>query len=832
MNDGVINRKCKHCSNSFEVKGTLEHFCCSGCRAAHSMITGLELDDFYNLSEKSVLSKGATFDDSLVEVFDEQVFNNKFCEVNGKNTEAKLHIDGLTCYACVWLIKKALEKKVPEAQIDISLSSGESRLNFSAEHTSLSSLVRLISSLGYSVRPSVGGVEQGAAKDLVRIGVSTFCFLNIMMFALPDYVDSRFVTERGFWQLFRWISFFLATIVIFYGAYPLLKTSWIYLRRFKITVDQPIMLALLIAYLYSGMNTFVGSGEIYFDSIAIVVTLLLTGRFFQKKIVQSAEAQVRGRFDLSMHYVKQQVGDKKKILPVNKLESGDGYYILPGDPVPVDSKVIKGQGEITYEQITGEAKPEMLLEGQIVRAGAVASANRFDLIAIESGGAGLFARMDTLLQQMLLEQGIYTKFSDKLGGIFFAFIILFSSSLLLILWSSSPEEAIRRTVAALLVACPCAFAIAVPLTMTKATALGLKNGIIFKTQKAIENLGRAKKVFFDKTGTLTYGRPEVIKVIWDIQALNTLSLSKEMIIDILKVLEDYSSHHVARAIGLWAQAQPLGLRGVKASKQDEHDLISDHGVDEFMEATPPKIKEQLGQGLIIMLDHNEIRLGRKKFVSTQDKEFAPVGDEGSTVFLGIDNKSIAQIVLSDTILPEAQPIIQQIKKLGMIPGIISGDGATISLSVAHSLGIDKNYVFSDATPFEKIKNMNQAVQKRDKTVMVGNGINDMLALAYADVGIAVGDASQKAKDSASICLLGEGLHNFLPAITLSQTALKKIKICFIFASSYNLIGLTLAAFGKINPAVAAVLMPISSVSVVIIASRWRLQKKGNAEWRA
>jgi Cu2+-exporting ATPase len=801
---------CQHCKSELTKSQRQSGFCCHGCKIAFQFIHSSHLEAFYSLIKKNEIGRAQSDrEDSFIELYDDEQFCRNFVTIGEENQRsAKLFIDGLSCYACSWLIRNAVEKHFPNVKVDLSLSSGQAEILLPLG-TKLSSLVQLIQKLGYGVKPAHDRQELRFSQDLVRIGVNAFCFLNIMMLALPDYVDANLIKEWHFWQLFRWLSLALTSVVITYGAMPFYRTSWIYAKNRRLSVDQPIVFALLLTYVYSTVNTILANGDVYFDSIAIVVTLLLSGRYLQMRMQQKAERLIRGKYDHSIQYVKRLVSGTKVIVPIAKLKEGQDFYLLPGDPLPVDAKIIQGHSEIHYEQITGESEPLEVRQGQILRAGAVNLGGRLDLIALQDGVSSFLAKINSLLGRMLLERGSYTKISDRLGSFFFVFIMLLASIILWTQWAHSPAEAIRRTVAALLIACPCAFAIAVPLAMTMCTAVAMRNGVVIKTQRAIETLGRVKQIFFDKTGTLTQGLPSVTQVYVDQTQLSDLNLTRTHLTSVLAQLDSISSHHAALALSSWAELESKPSR---------------------LSVTLRDAKEEFGKGLafetpIEGLGSLPWRIGSYSFCFPLDPGAksitgtSPTPIPEATIYISIANHSIAAVTLEDQLLPDAASTIEQLRDFRIRLGILSGDHNQRTLELARKLNIPAIDVFAEQSPTDKAKMLSDPINNSILTAMVGNGFNDSLALAQAAVGIAVADASQQAKDSAEVCLMTPGLGKLLEAFLISRTALRKIRYSFIFASVYNIIGLSLAASGKINPAVAAALMPVSSLIVILIATR-------------
>jgi cation transport ATPase len=337
----------------------------------------------------------------------------------------------------------------------------------------------------------------------------------------------------------------------------------------------------------------------------------------------------------------------------------------------------------------------------------------------------------------------------------------------------------------------------------------MRNGVVIKTQRAIETLGRVKQIFFDKTGTLTQGLPSVTQVYVDQTQLSDLNLTRTHLTSVLAQLDSISSHHAALALSSWAELESKPSR---------------------LSVTLRDAKEEFGKGLafetpIEGLGSLPWRIGSYSFCFPLDPGAksitgtSPTPIPEATIYISIANHSIAAVTLEDQLLPDAASTIEQLRDFRIRLGILSGDHNQRTLELARKLNIPAIDVFAEQSPTDKAKMLSDPINNSILTAMVGNGFNDSLALAQAAVGIAVADASQQAKDSAEVCLMTPGLGKLLEAFLISRTALRKIRYSFIFASVYNIIGLSLAASGKINPAVAAALMPVSSLIVILIATR-------------
>ncbi len=787
--------QCLHCRLNLNASSIKGKFCCLGCQAAYRFIHEMDLQNFYSSLQSEKIAPASAQSDSFIALFDDAEFQKTFCETSDENhIKASLHIGGLSCYACVWLINEAARKSFPNASLKISLSSGTGEVLFDPKLTQLSRIVKMLRNLGFRVNPTNSQHAQGEMRDLVRLGVSTFCFMNIMLLAIPDYVDSKLVADVSFWHLFRILSLMLASVVMTVGAWPFYQAALRSMKFRKLHIDQSISFALIMTFGLSLWNVLRGAGPVYFDSVCAVVTLLGWGRYFQKRMTNVADRSVRGAYEYAMRYVKVVVESGEKIVPLAQVKIGDNLVLLPGDPIPLSVRVMSGDSSITYEQLTGEADAISIRAGQNIQAGALNLTSRLEVVAIQAGNESAIYKINSVISDILLQKGVFTTIADRLGSAFFLMVIVIACLIVATHWSVSPEEAMTRAIAALLIACPCAFAIAVPLTMASCAAQGIRAGIILKSQRAIEVLSKVTHVFFDKTGTLTDGLSRIFESQIYLDELDSAFISTDDIYSMAIQLPSHSYHHVIFALKEWAE-----------SKSPAH-----------VSVTYPisSVREHVGEGIEFIYKQQTYRLGRVDF-ALPDVKNVP----SDLLILAQGGNLVASFRLQDEILPDAAEVIEQLQSRNFIVSVLSGDSWKRNLIFAQSLKIPNDQIFAELSPTQKVEKL----AAEHTTLMVGNGFNDSLALASATVSMAVVDANQSAKDAADIYLTKRQTSLVPKAITLAQTAALKIKVTFLFGLIFNLAGLTAAALGYMHPVVAAILMPASSAIVICIGVIWPKQ---------
>lgn len=821
----TFHHHCRHCRQALPQQqprhGASSGFCCPGCQTAHQLITELGLAEFYQRSHAYDITTPAGNETKLtaMDLYDEPVFQESFChpipqpgtDPAGPGLAAHLQISGLSCYGCVWLLKEAVTKRLPGSSFDLSLSSGQGVLSLPPQ-TSLSSAVTLISNLGYEVAPQDPQQQQHPERrELIRLGINGFCALNVMTLALPDHLDPQMVADFSFWQYFRYLSLALTAIVATYGSYPFYAKSWQALKQRRVVIDQPLSMAIAATFMYSCANTISNQPAVYFDSVALLVLLLGISRYVQGLMIRKAESQLRGPRDHSLRFVRlcptASHPEQGGYIPLNRLQAQQAFRLLPGESSPVQAEVVTGSSHVHYAQITGEPEIVAVHPGDVINAGACNQSATLTLKACEAGSASVIAAAQAALQRILSSQGRLQKVSDRLAAWFFAAVLTVCSFILISVWRADPSEAIHRTIAALLVACPCAFATAVPLAMTLATIKAWRAGVVIKTQSVLESLAAVRTIYFDKTGTLTVGNLRVATSHWLAPAANRWSPA--IISKLLQTLAVHSQHHVPRTLGAWAASQipsPAPAAGAADSDTTSAPEIS-------------AITEALGQGMRFQINGYHGCLGPAAFCGLGQ----PPGSDQSGTFLVIDGQAVLQLELCDEIAPTTSQTIAALRATGHQLVILSGDQDARAQEVGRQLGFPRSAIYSQQSLAAKAEHLKSQANtpiltQKTTSAMVGDGFNDCLALAQSSVGIAVAGANQVAKDAADIYLLKPGIKGVHAAITIGRQTRRSILTAFAFALGFNTLGLSLAAGGAMSPTLAAILMPCGSFVVISIAS--------------
>lgn len=797
----TLRHTCSHCGSPVVqsqhelAQGESEKFCCRGCEKAWELIHELNLGQFYKQAQAVPLRQGEKSDFSI---FDAPEFQKSFVESTKSSKAAQILIEGVTCFACVWLIKEAIRRRIPTANISLNQATGVGVLTWDEKDTRLSEIVSLIEKIGYQVHPYHGQSLKEDYAHLVRVGVGLFLMVNVMSFALVEYLTGSDGLDPSLEQFFRSLSAGLTTIALAVPGREFFLNTFRSFKSRAPNIDAPILVALVAGYLYSLYNTFVMRGDVFFDTICAVIAFVTTGRYIQSLVLKRNQNKFAALLKPRDGFALVRRDHQFLNIPTHQIRAGDVLRILPGEIFPVLAKCYSGGcGEFSLGELKGEPEWQTIKPEGAIPSGAVNGGSAVDVYALEEGPVSYTAQIKNLIAEASEDKGVYQKWSDQAAWLLFMVVLSAAAVTFVTLAQSDLPEAVRRSVAVLLVACPCTFAIGVPLTFGTAMTQALSAGIMFRSQRVLEQLAMVRTFIFDKTGTLTLGQPIVRKVQWvkDLSQTDTTT-----ILNVLASLGRQSSHHVAQSISIWAR----GSGGISCG-----DIRSDETQGEGLKLTLSQIKGAHKHTLL---------LGRQSWLKSQGVEVSsPHGDYN--VFAAFDGGWVASFVLDDELRNDAKEVIDSLKIRGLTTKILSGDSESRTQSVGRSLGISSSQVMYEATPLSKSDVVREG-STLSVTAMVGNGLNDSVAMATSCVGIAVAGSSGPAHSSADICLMEDRLTDVVAAWDISRAAVLRMRIAFGFAAFYNVIGLTLAVAGQMTPMAAAILMPISSLTITAIATRW------------
>lgn len=814
-NSGPVT--CAHCSLPVP-KGRIDpdakdglQFCCGGCEAVYAVIHKLGLQSYYRVRQRQeVESQQAKTTGAGYQAFDHPEFVDRCCEdrADGLRTTS-FYLEGVHCAACLWLVEK-LPTIVPGVT-ESRLNMGKSlvRLTWNPSQAELSKIAAALDSLGYPPHPARdvqadAVVTRENRRELIRIGVAGAAVGNAMILAVCLYAGLFTGIEKQYETLFRWVGMGIALVALAWPGAVFFRGAWSAIRTRTAHMDLPIAMGLTAGGLAGVFNTITGRGEVYFDTLAVLVFLLLVGRAIQRRQQRRSADAVEQLFRLTPVSARRvdESGDLQEV-PIEALKADDTVELHAGESVPVDGEVIQGESEFDQSLLTGESRPVMVSSGGAVHAGSV---NLTSTVRIRVEATGERTRVGALIN--LIEQSAQSKApavqtADKLAGWFVTVVIVFAVLTFIFWLTYDPIHAADHAVALLIVACPCALGLATPLTLAVAIGRAAGRGVLIKGGAALERMAKPGTILLDKTGTVTLGNTTLIH--WH---------GDESIKPLVAAVEAHSSHRIAKALvqGLGESKNPLQAIDVSQS--------SDGGI------TGRVGSHTLAIGSHDFLCKHQNQLAMPDWMQGRITELTAASL--TPVLVAVDNKPLAVAGLGDAIRPDARQAIDALRNIGWRVGMVSGDHNEVVHHVGDTLGIPPDLIHGNTMPEQKVA-LVRHYNKQGPVVMVGDGVNDAAALASATVGIAVHGGAEASLAAADIYLAKPGLAQIISLTHASRRVIRGIHRGLAVSLAYNAIGVTLAATGVINPLIAAILMPLSSLSVLSMAVSTRAFAKPKAK---
>jgi Cu2+-exporting ATPase len=738
-------KPCLHCETLFSGPG---EFCCAGCEAASVLIAEAGLQSWYERREVA----GPRPESAPV-----LGLESIPCPPDAEGlAQATLRIEGLRCAACVWLVERILEDTDGVEEVQVSYASGHARLRFDPERLDLAQAMAPVQALGYRPRP-LSASPQADRGLLLRLGVAAFSATNVMLLSVSLYLGWIDTIEGSLAALFRWTSLVLAAPVAIWAAEPFHTSAWASLKQRVLHMDLPISLAVTVLFTHGLWATWTGQDS-YLDSLTMLVTLLLAGRLLEQRGRHQVAEAATALAAQTPSMVRRLVGAALETVPAQALAPGDVLELAAGEQVGADGRVVSGQGLVDSSLLTGESEPRPVGPGERLVAGSVLRDGAVQMEVTRVGGATLIGTMAAELRKAADKPARATA-ADRLAP-WFTLATLSAAGLTLAgwTWASGLDSALEPVVAVLVVACPCALALARPLSAAAGLGAAARRGLLVRSPDELEALASVDRVVLDKTGTLTLGEPTVVEA-----SDETLRLASG--------LERHSLHPIARAI-----VRETIARGIPLAASEQ-------------------VRELPGLGMRGSVEGRQLELRG--------------GGPGEVLL--VDGHSVERILLADRARPDTLQALRGLAHLGLPVTMLTGDREQVAERVASELGLQ--HVVAGASPLDKAT---QAA--RGRTLFVGDGLNDGPALAASHAGVAMGGGVASSVLAAGSVLAHDSLVPLTAGLLAAREASAASHTSLRRALLYNLVAVLAAALGWVNPLVAALLMPLSSALVIARAA--------------
>ncbi len=703
-----------------------------------------------------------------------------------------LEITGMHCASCSAVINKALSKAEGVKSANVNLTTNKATVEYDEAKTEIPLLIETIKKKGYGASEAKKNDADKESKAREKeINDYKRRFHISLIFTVPVFILGMFFMKNPI-PYQEIIMLLLATPVQFYIAWPMYKSAYNALKGFSANMDTLIIMGTTAAYIYSIYVVISGTGYTYFETSAVLITIVMLGRLLEAKAKGKTSDAIKALIGLKPKTAIVIREGQEFEINIDDVLEGDIVIVKPGGKIPVDGIIIQGHTSVDESMVTGESIPVEKNKGDTVIGGTINKHGSFQFKATKVGANTTLAQIIKLIEDAQGSKAPIQRFADTVAA-YFVPLVLVIATITFIAWKflilADIGTSLIASVAVLVIACPCALGLATPTAIMVGTGKGARGGILIKGGEALETAHKIRSVVLDKTGTITRGEPKVTDMI------AAEGAKEQELLDIAASLEKESEHPLAEAIVHYGKEKSASFRQTKNfSAIPGHGISARIGVHNYY------------------FGNSKLMADKKVPLDKHSKRIEALEEEGKTVMmLARENSLIGLVAVADTIKESSPQAISELKKMGLKVYMITGDNKRTAKAIAEKSGVDG--YFAEVLPQDKAKHV-KILQEKGAVAMVGDGINDAPALAQADIGIAMGSGTDVAMETGEIVLMKDDLRDVAKAIKLSRMTMRKIRQNMFWALIYNTVGIPLAAFGMLNPIIAGVAMALSSVSVV------------------
>jgi len=775
---------CYHCGELCEKDLILikeKAFCCIGCKTVYEIFTANGLDNYYKYQAaagKSPEEIAGKYDFLDTPDIVSQLLS--FDEVNIQVVE--LQIPHIHCSSCIWILENLNKLDAGITNTEVDFPQKKVRITYRTGNTSLKKVVQLLSKIGYAPYlqlESYNKKEPKVDRNLIyKIGVSGFAFGNIMFLSFPEYFELEEFWLEQYKIVFRWLMFAFSLPVVLYGAQDYFVSAFKGLRAKLINIDIPIALGILTLFIRSTIDISLGIGTGFFDSLSGLVFFLLLGRFFQQKTYNflSFERDYKSYFPIAV--TKLSPNGIEESIQVYRIKGGDRLWIRNQELIPVDGVLMRGSAQIDYSFVTGESRVVNKVVGDTLFAGGKQLGGAFEMQALKSIAQSYLTQLWSNAAFSKNKASDFQTLTDQIGKRFTWAVLSIAVAAALFWWYYEPSQALHVFTAVLIIACPCAIALAAPFTLGNILRIFGRHKFYVKDVNTLERLAQIDMAIFDKTGTLTIASDTTISYEGTRFSETETALLKNT---------------------LRASNHPLS-----------HQL---YGILKSNNITPlDAFREEIGSGIEGKLETHKVKIGSAKYVGVENTNIS----HNTTVYVSADETYKGRFVFKNSYRPSLVPVFQELCKdikLSVLSGDTNGEQQRLRQLVPK-----QTKLYFNQKPEDKLRFVKAHQNKKQHVLMVGDGLNDAGALAQSDVGIAIAE-NVNVFSPACDGILDASQFEKIPAfLRISKAAMRIIKWSFLLSLCYNIIGLGFAVTGNLKPVVAAILMPLSSISIVLFTT--------------
>ena len=757
--------------------------------------------------------RAAADPDESLKVFDDPDEWAQFSQLMGPDQtcwQSQVRIEGMHCAACAFAVEQALAQVPGVQSVKVSSAAQRASIVWSPQATRPSQWLSATQALGYRLRPDLDHAlsdENRRASRLMlwRWLVAGFCMMQVMMYAYPAYIAEPGTLTPDIEQLMRWASWVLSLPVLLFSSRPFFASAWRDLRQRSISMDLPVALGLIITFAISSAATFEPQGwwghEVYFDSLTMFVFFLLTGRWLELRLRERTAGSLDALMQrLPLSVERQQADGSFVRVAARRLREGDVVRVLPGEAFSADGQITQGQTQVDESLLTGESRPLPRQPGMAVLAGSYNLSGTVLMRVQRLGPSTRYAQIVALMQQAAVDKPRLAMLADRVARPFLWVVLLTALAAAVFWWDQDPARGLMAAVAVLVVTCPCALSLATPSAMLTSAGWLARQGVLMRRLQALEALQGIDTVLFDKTGTLTEAR----------LGLRQIEMSAErpdwtqaQALQAAAALARHSLHPVSRALVEHAGRRWPGVAWADWPLTQWHEE-SGRGLQALPEGPSWPAAVQ-----------GPLRLGQAEFCGVP----ALMDAQGVQVCLADDRGLIARFVFEETVRSGAAEVVTALQGAGLQVQLLSGDRDASVQHLAARVGLLPQQVRSQCTPQDKLSHLKALQAQGHRVLMVGDGLNDGPVLAQADVSMAVGPSVPLAQAQADIVVPSAELSVILLLRRQAQQTLRIVRQNLIWSATYNAVCVPLALAGWLPAWAAGLGMALSSLLVVLNASR-------------
>ena len=785
---------CTHCQLEFDESvmikekdgSDVHYFCCKGCQGVFHLLRSEGLDTFYDKLGKNQLEPPKELQDDLHK-FDLEGFRKKYIiERSDGLDEIFLIIEGIHCAACVWLNEKVLHQTPGVIEATINYTTNKAHVVWDPEQIKLSQIIEKIRAIGYNAYPYDPKMQEERANKVrrdyySRLLVAIFATMNIMWIAVAQYTGMFTGMRSDVKNILNIAEWVLATPTLFYSGWVFFRGAWFGLKNRFINMDVLVATGASLAYAYSIWAMLTGKGEVYFDSVTMIITFVLAGKYLEVLSKKRAADTMDALSNALPTEVTVIENDTKLMVPVEEVNPRDIIEVRAGEKVAIDGVIVSGEGSFDESSLTGESEPILRVKGDEIISGSVAIDGVVRYEATKDYSSSMLTTLVGLLEESLTKKPKIERLANEISG-YFSVTILSIAFLTFIGWlwmTGEFERALVVSISVIVIACPCALGLATPVATLIGINLAARRGVLFKEAAFIETMAKADVLVLDKTGTITEGKPHVVNA----------KRYHEYDLNLLYSLVKSSIHPVSQ--------------GIVRYLEDHYEYLKELPLE--------SIKQVQARGIEANFKRHKLLGGNAKMM----QEFGVGVDEESeyTLFIfAIDGEIVAKFELRDLPKEGAKDAIAEIRKLGIDILMLTGDNENVAERVANEVGIAE--FKAGLFPEDKAKEIDILHAEGRVVVMAGDGVNDALALSKSDIAIAMGSGSDVALEVSDVVLLDDKITSLRDAFLISRRTFKFVKQNLALSVIYNSITIPLAIAGYVIPLVAALSMSLSSLMVV------------------